>query len=155
MKTKNNLLIFLIFVAQTANSQIAYRIVTLFNGQIYLRVPYDWIQKDNYLKFSDYEIIYNSRISNRDKTSIITVKVLDKKYSEKESVTNDRMLVERESDSLRWKSVNFVEAGIELLDKSNLGFLKYTFVLNNVKHYMIHCCTKARTDIFMRLKFTT
>jgi hypothetical protein len=152
MKMINSFLLTLPLILPIGHIQENYRQVSLFHGKINLQVPDDWIRKDDYATFSNYEIAYSSRFSNKDVSSLITLNVYDKLYAKKSSVTSDRIAVERESDSLRWKRVKFIETGVKLVGKDDIGYLKYLFMLHHTKHYMIQCFFRDDDGFFYQIE---
>lgn len=143
MKAISSLLFFLIHLPQIDSFYDSTKRVTLFNGEINVEVPSNWVQKDNYLKYTDYENAYNVRISTSDSSSLVTVNVHKKKYSEDMFITPNLIAVERQSDSLKWKKVKFIESGIRSINNiKKMGFIKYKFELKGTYHYMCRCFFK-------------
>ncbi len=135
---KSSLFLFLAFMHATQFTSI-YQSVCMFQDRLCLEVPKDWVRQDNYSRYSDYEVVFDTRYISKNKEEQVTVDVRDKKYNPKKMDAATRVKAEQQSDSARWKHAFSFESGVETRGKDEIGFIKYQFFLHEVAHYMIQC----------------
>jgi len=134
---RNKILLCFFLTGQTVLIGVDYQHVCMFNEKLCIEIPKGWARQDHYSKFSDYEVVFDTRFMARENGSQVTVEITDKKYNPKRISVAARIQAERRSDSLRWRHVFFLESGIETRGRCQVGFIKYQFLLHGKKHYMI------------------
>ncbi len=105
-----------------------FKKITLYQGQVSIEVPSAWRYKENYRKFSNYQIKYDAKISHAKTRSTLTVVVYDSSHMYNTPINNDLLDSFKEVQyKTRGLSVKFTEREVIKVDNHDVGLLEYTF----------------------------
>ena len=135
MKNKNSTLFFAFFLLfNSVSAQIKYKQEKVYKDKIALSVPSDWKVKENYLKFSNYEVVYNVKVGDANDMSIVTLNVYDSAFKRLKTITNESInWVKHDKLSDPHRKVQILDYGKAIITGKDVGYLKYTFENNNRK----------------------
>jgi hypothetical protein len=111
-----------------------FKRINLYQKIVSIEVPQNWKYKEKYRKFSNYQIIYDAKISDEKSKSALTVDVYDSSHMYNTPITNE--LLASFKDALlktKGQSLKVKDEGVIKVNKNDVGFLKYTFINSNGK----------------------
>jgi hypothetical protein len=126
--TKKILNVIFFLILNTICFSQVFKKVGMYNNSIYFKVPVNWIYKSNYKVFTDYQIIYNGKYSNKKGNATLFLDVYDRKFSS-DSITMT-LLESQKKERLSTKSpsTKYLTTGINKVDSVDVGFFTYTYL---------------------------
>ena len=102
--------------------------VSMYNDSIYFKVPSNWIYKPKYKTFSDYQIIYDGKYSNKSSNAALLLDVYHGRFGS-DSITMTLLEYQKnERLSTKSPSTKYLTTGINKVGSIDVGYFTYTYL---------------------------